>query len=187
MKYFKLILDDSNENDVVCYCEDTKGFEQYDLKEGKFVEDWNENITFHYNPKEGDRFTDYLANDLGWFIVSEKLKDAIGKLNVNGIQYLPVKIVDLKSRAYPNEYYVVNVIEVVDAINLKESVYDVFDFEGEKMYSVIKYAVTKSKINNKDLFKLKGHEIPMFISEKLKNAIEERNITGCSFLEIKSI
>jgi hypothetical protein len=55
MKYFKLILDDSNESDVVCHCDDTHGFEQYELKEGKFIEDWNERITFYFHPQQGDR------------------------------------------------------------------------------------------------------------------------------------
>ena len=147
MKFYKLILDNSNESDVVCHCEDTHGFEQYELKEGTTIKNWNDNITFNFNPNEGDRLTDYLANNLGWFIVSKKLKDTISNLGVEGIQYLPVNIVDLESNSTIIEYYIANILKIVDAINLNNSDYSVMDLDGEKIYSIRKYAVTQDKIN----------------------------------------
>jgi hypothetical protein len=187
MKYYKLILDDSNEKDVVCHCEETFGFEQYELKEGKFIENWNKNITFYYNPKEGDILTDYLANNLGWFIVSKKFKDIINELGTSEIQYLPVNIVDLESNSNKNIYYVANVLEVVDAIDLEHSDYSVMELDNEKIYSIRKYALKQEGIINKDLFKLNGDEIPLFVSESFKHSVETYNITGCDFSEIRTI
>ncbi|GAC43584.1 imm11 family protein [Paenibacillus popilliae] len=186
MKYYKLILDGRNENDVVCHCKDTHGFEQYDLKEGKLIENWNDNITFYFNPQDGNRCTDYLANNLGWFIVSKKVKDIINILGED-VQYLPVNVVDFESNSRIEEYFVANVLEVVDALNLEISDYSVMDLDGEKIYSVRKYAFSEDKINNKNLFKLKGDEIPLFVSETFKQSVEESNITGCDFLEIRTI
>ncbi|WP_397537123.1 imm11 family protein [Rummeliibacillus pycnus] len=188
MKYFKLIIDDSNDNDVVVHCEDTLGFEQYELKEGNYLENWSDNITFYYNLRDGNRFTDYLANNWGWFIVSEKLKRLINTIG-EGVQFLPVNVVDFesKTRIEDDEYFVANVLEVVDALNLENSDYSVMDIDGEKIYSVRKYAVSEEKINNKNIFKLKGDEIPFFVSETFKQLVEGSNITGCDFLEIRSI
>lgn len=187
MKYFKLILDTTNDNDVVVNCENTLGFEQYELKEGNFLKYWNDNITFYFNPHDGNRFTDYLANNLGWFIVSKKFKSLINKIE-EGVQFLPVNVVDIESKTrLDDEYFVANVLEVVDALNLENSDYSVMDLDGEKIYSVRKYAVTKEKINNKAIFKLKGDEIPLFVSETFKNLVGENDITGCGFLEIKTI
>ncbi|WP_102275578.1 imm11 family protein [Cytobacillus massiliigabonensis] len=188
MKYFKLILDNSNDNDVVVHCEDTHGFEQYELKEGNFLENWCDNITFYFNINDGNRFTDYLANNLGWFIVSKKFKELIK--NIDGdIQFLPVSVIDLKSKSKIefDEYFVANVLGVVNALNLENSDYSVIGLDGEKIYSVRKYAVSEDKINNKNIFKLKGDEIPVFVSETFKQLVEEGNITGCGFLEIKTI
>lgn len=188
MKYFKLILDDSNDNDVVVHCEDTHGFEQYELKEGNFLENWNDNITFYFNLYDGNRFTDYLANNLGWFIVSKKFKDLIKKIEED-VQFLPVNIVDFESKYQieNDEYFVANVLGIVDALNLENSDYSVMDLDGEKIYSVRKYAVSEDKINNKNLFKLKGDEIPLFVSETFKRLVKESNIIGCEFLEIRNI
>jgi hypothetical protein len=65
MRFYKLLMDDSDDRDVVAYCIDTKGFEQYELSEGKYIYNWNSEITFYFDPKEGERLTDYLANNLG--------------------------------------------------------------------------------------------------------------------------
>lgn len=188
MKYFKLILDASNDNDVVVHCEDTHGFEQYELKEGNFLENWNDNITFYFNLQDGNRFTDYLANNLGWFIVSKKFRNLINRIG-EGVQFLPVNVIDFesKSRIEDDEYFVANVLDVVDALNLENSDYSVLDLDDEKIYSVRKYAVSEDKINNISLFKLKGDEIPLFVSETFKQLVEESNITGCDFLEIRTI
>ncbi|WP_231686919.1 imm11 family protein [Bacillus sp. JCM 19034] len=78
-------------------------------------------------------------------------------------------------------------MDVVDALNLENSEYSVIDLDGEKIYTVRKYAVSNSTINNKNIFKLKGDEIPLFASETLKQSVEENNISGCAFLEIKTI
>jgi len=188
MKYFKLILDDSNDNDVVVHCEDTHGFEQYELKEGNLLENWNDNITFYFNLNDGNRFTDYLANNLGWFIVSRKFKDIIKKVG-GEVQFLPVNVVDFvsKSKIENDEYFVANVLSIVDALNLENSDYSVMDLDGEKVYSVRKYAVSQDKINNTNVFKLMGDEIPLFVSETFKQLVEENKITGCEFLEIRTI
>ncbi|QHE53681.1 imm11 family protein [Pontibacillus sp. HMF3514] len=187
MKYYKLMLDVHNEDDIVCYCEDSYGFEQYELDEGKFIEEWNKDITFYYHPKEGSIATDYLANDLGWFIVSSKFKNILENMDGISIQFLPVNIINSYDHSQLSGYYVANILTVLDALNLEGSDYSVIDLDDEKFYNVKKYAVSKNRINQKNVFKLKGDEIPVFISGVIKEQIEEELVTGCDFLEIKVI
>ncbi|WP_349407789.1 imm11 family protein [Pseudalkalibacillus sp. SCS-8] len=187
MRYFKLLLDDSNENDVVGHCNNTHGYEQYELSNGKFIQDWNTDITFVFNPSEGDRLTDYLANNLGWFIVSTRFKEVLCDLDEDGVQYLPVKVVNSEDNTVLNNYYVANVINVVDAINFNHSDYSVISLDNEKIYSIRKYALDKNEINMNHLFKLKGLEIPLFVSESVEKLVTKNNITGCDFLEVKVI
>lgn len=187
MRYFKLLLDDSNENDVIGRCDNTYGYEQYELSEGKYIQDWIKDITFVYNPSEGNRLTDYLANNLGWFIVSSRFKEVLCDLNEGGVQYLPVKVINSEDNTVLNNYYVANVFNVVDAINLNHSDYSVINLDDEKIYSIRKYALNKNEIKMNHLFKLKGFEIPLFVSESVKELVTENNITGCDFLEVKVI
>ncbi len=137
---------------------------------------------------EGSEFTDYLANNVGWFIVSKKFKNLIEKIDEE-TQFLPVNVVDIKSekRLGNNEYFVANVLGVIDALNLENSNYSVMDLDGEKVYSVRKYAVSTNKIKYKNVFKLKGDEIPLFVSERFKQLVEESGITGCEFIKIINV
>ncbi|MCM2603437.1 hypothetical protein NDQ57_01800 [Rossellomorea marisflavi] len=61
------------------------------------------------------------------------------------------------------------------------------DLDGEKIYSVRKYAVSTNKIKYKNVFKLKGDEIPLFVSERFKQLVEESGITGCEFIKIINV
>ncbi|MGG3844724.1 imm11 family protein [Aeribacillus composti] len=186
MRFYKLLMYDSDDRDVVAYCIDTKGFEQYELSEGKYIHNWNSEITFYFDPKEGERLTDYLANNLGWFIVSERFKAILEKVD-DGIQYLPINVVIKGENKILKGFSVANILNVVDALNLENSDYSVFELDGESIYSIKKYALCKEAIQSKHIIKLKGDEIPIFISEELRELIEKNNITGCDFLEVKVI
>jgi len=186
MRFYKLLMDDSGDRDVVAYCIDTKGFEQYELSEGKYIRNWNSEITFYFDPKEGERLTDYLANNSGWFIVSERLKAILEEVD-DGIQYLPINVVNKGENKILKGFSVANILNVVDALNLENSDYSMFELDGESIYSIKKYALCKEAIQSKHIIKLKGDEIPIFMPEELRELIEKNNITGCNFLEVKVI
>lgn len=187
MQYYKLMLDDSCEDDIMCHCEETYGIEQYELKKGKFFNSWDQRITFYYDPNEGERQTDYLANNLGWFIVSSKLKGVLDGLEKDNIQYFPVRIINKCTNEPLEGYFVANIINVVDALCLDHSKYSVFELDGEKIYSVQKYALTKENVAGKHIFKLKCDEIPVFVSEEFREEVEKIGIIGCDFQEVKVV
>ncbi len=58
---------------------------------GKRYEGWDGRFTFFYDQSEGSFPSDYLANDKGWFVVSDKLKRMMESLDTE-IQYLPVEV-----------------------------------------------------------------------------------------------
>lgn len=188
MKYYKLLLlDDSNQNDIVCFCKDSKGFEQYHLKEGKFIKNWNEDLTFYFKPEEGIEQTDYLANNLGWFLVSNNFKSLLQEIDKSEIQYLPVRVVNAKDNSIITGYSVVNILNVLDVLNLEHSDYSVIEIDDEKVYSIRKYIINKNAVIDYHIFKISGYEIPMFVSDEFKNGVLKQEITGCDFLEIKAI
>jgi hypothetical protein len=187
MRYYKLLLDDSNQNDIVCYCKDSYGFEQYHLKEGKWIKNWNENLTFFFNPSEGSRETDYLANDLGWFLVSSKLKNLLQELANNEIQFLPVTVVNSENNGLLEGYSVANVLSVLDVLNFDFSDYSVIELDDEKVYSIKKYAINQNNVTEFHIFKIEGAEIPIFVSEVFKDMVSKNRFTGCDFLEVKAI
>lgn len=188
MKYYKLIYDFENDNDYIgCTVSDKFNINQYIVCEGKKVDDWNDNTLLEFSSDEGDIESDYLANNYGWLVFSENFKKKMDCLIENDIQYLDIKIRNTKNQSELAGYKVVNVITVMDALDLENSKYDLFELDDEKIMSIEKYALKKDRIVNSNIFKLKDDTIPTFVSEKFKKIVEENNLTGFQFLEIKVV
>lgn len=102
------------------------------------------------------------------------------------IQFLTVKIKEKNSKDIINNYYIANVIKVVDALCLEKSQYFETEIEGRgTIYTVSKYGVYAEKTDDADVFKLSNRQqIPIFVSEKFKDIIEKNNITGILLSEI---
>lgn len=187
MKYYKLSMDMERKHDIICHYENDFGIWQNELVVGKVFKGWDGRFSFVYDKTEGYIATDYLANDKGWFVVSEKLKLLMENMNTE-IQFLPVKIVSKQDGEEMN-YYIANIVKLVDALCLKESKY--FEINIQKLgtiYTVSKYAIYENKTDNADIFKLSNRqEIPIFVSERFKKMLAANDITGISLREIKVV
>ncbi len=93
MRYYKLSMDMERENDIILHCKNRERFESYTFKDGEYYHNENERIELCFNEEEGNIWTDYLANDEGWFIVSENLKQILQELN-SEIQFIDIIIFD---------------------------------------------------------------------------------------------
>ena len=83
MKYYKLSMDMERDNDIICHYENDYGIQQNALNVGKIFQGWDDRFEFFYTKEEGDIWTDYLANDKGWFLVSNKLKKLLESVNTD--------------------------------------------------------------------------------------------------------
>ena len=84
-------MDMERENSIILHCKNRERFESYSFKDGEYYHNENERIELFFDEKEGDVWTDYLANDKGWFIVSEKLRLILQSLN-SEIQFIDIII-----------------------------------------------------------------------------------------------
>lgn len=185
MKYYKLGMDMERENDVICHYQNDFGMGQNVFNVGRFYEGWNGKFEFYYDKTEGYIVTDYMANDKGWFVVSQKLKSILETMNTE-IQFLSVEIVEKNSNERIEGYYIANIIRVVDALCLEKSDYFETEIPGIGLiYTVSKYGIYYEKTRDSDIFKLSNRqEIPIFVSERFKEKMEIENITGISLREI---
>lgn len=188
MKYYKLSMDMERENDIICHFQNDYGIQQNALNTGKVFENWDDRFEFFYTKEEGDVWTDYLANDKGWFLVSNRLKTLLESVNTD-IQFLKVGIKETNNGEDFKQYYIANIIKVVDALCLDKSEYFETEIEGiGTIYTVSKYGIYADKTDSADVFKLSNRqEIPIFVSEKFKDLIQKVNITGISLTEISVV
>lgn len=187
MRYFKLSMDMNRSNDVVCHYENNYGIQQNVFHIGKKYLNGNEQFKFVFDENEGKELTDYLANDKGWFVVSAKFKNLLEKMNTD-IQFLKVEVLERSSQR-KCDYYIANILRLVDALSLEDSDYFETDIpQLGKIYTVSRFAICKNKVQNSDVFKLANRqEIPIFVSNNFKRIIEENEITGIALREVKTV
>lgn len=185
MRYFKLIYDyDKDEDYINCNFANIHNMDEYIVSDGKLINNWDI-ITFEFNPIEGEVFTDYVANLYRWLIVSKKFKKVTKELIQSQVQYLPVNLIN-RITAENQLCYVANIINVIDALDIEKSKYSIFELDDEKIISVEKYVLKEKQLKDNHIFRLKNDTIPVFVSEILKNKIEENKLLGFSFLEIET-
>lgn len=168
---------------VFCDTGDIGSLNKYILSRGEKIDEWKD-VVFQYNPDDGTEFTDYLLNVYRWPIVSASFREQTKDLTGGQVQYLPVRITDRATGEEAGPYFAANIINVADALDLDNSDYSIFELDDEKILSIKKHALKGGELEGSHIFRLKGELIPVFVSEPLKEVIEDCNFTGFDFLEV---
>ncbi len=187
MKYYKLVYDYENDEHYINCDEPHIGdMDEYCVSNGKKIDNWQD-VSFGYNSREGNIVSDYVANLFRWFLVTNYFVDSVADIfNEQNVQLLPVTLIDKSGCKENITCQVVNILDVIDdALDLDNSKYDFFELDDERILSVEKYALKKENIKNHDLFRIKDDTIPIFVSEKIKKIIVEKEMKGFVFIEIE--
>jgi hypothetical protein len=182
-------MDDKSENDIVGHCTNDYGIGYDALCQGKEFLNWNDDFMFYYNKSEGDIPTDYLANDKGWFLISGHLKELLEEMRI-ACQYFNIPVIEAVTNAPLNPYYGANILQLMDALCLDASEYSTMTVKKSNnvFHSIKKFAVHESKLNGIDVFKLAtGSVFPIFVSQRFKDEVRKRNLTGMDFQEIRVV
>ncbi len=180
MKYFKLLYDyNKSKNYTICH---SKKELEYNFKKGISINEYNE-VDFFYDPNEGEIMSDYISHIDRIPLFSEKFKDLTKDLLKDSVQYLPVNIINVKSNKIIRAF-IVNIVEVLDALSLQDSKHTVTIFKNKEYFNVSKYALKKEVLKNKPIIRLENDLIPIFISEDLKKIIQKNKLIGFDFTEV---
>ena len=188
MDYYKMMFDGSKKRDDDIMARPYVGIkDSYIVFDGVFISDWNDDFAFWYDPKEGHLATDFLGNVYGWQIFSERALKLFGDIISNDIQLLPTKVINRDTGQETGKYFVVNVLPLLDALDLENSVYNYHGPKDVAHLSVIKYGIKKEKVAGHHIFRLRDSKFSLFVSGEFKKVVEENKMLGRDFLKIKSI
>ena len=132
-------------------------------------ENWDPNNAFYYAPA---KIADILHTWLRIMWVSERLKNILEANWINqereDVQFLPIRIFDLETKSIELKwYYLMNIL------NLLKDWLDKWKNEPKSLHD---YILDWTVINNYHIFKLRGHISRIFLSEKIKQALEESDL-----------
>ena len=188
MKFFRLIFafneaDDANY--VSCNAGQIHGLSEYSAMEGKSLQTKWPLVTLPYNTKEGSVFSDYLHNVYGWLLVSDRFIHCVKPFAEEAVEYLDITILNSSTGQERTDYKVANVIDVVDALDLDNSVYDTYVAAGKEFKVIRKFSLKFPAVQNHHIFKLPCEPASVFVSEEIKNIIEKHSMTGFDFIPVQ--
>lgn len=122
-------------------------------------------------PMMGDSY--FIVNDFALKIFWEIASDELECLDI----------------IYPGKKYtLVNIINVLECLDLEESVYKTYKGDKRRIQKMDKYCFLPKLLQSKNLFKIKNMDGNiMFCSDKLKEALELGGIKGIGFEHIATI
>lgn len=185
MEYYKLMYDYENDTDAgfIRIDENSLSFNRYAVNESEHLGVYK---IFCEVEQENRGNYDYIANNLAWLIVSEKIKKAFCNFNLGEYEFIEVR----QANNHETVGYLVHCMNLLDALDESKSIcvkkkYIVDEIEHEHI-SVLKYAIKANKVGNLDIFKLKKSNIPYFVSKSIKERLTVIEAKGFDFLKIRT-
>ena len=166
--------------DEIEYVGIKKGYFRYIITDGKYIDDWPK-VEYYYNSKTSSLESEYLVNTGMWPIIHKKVKEEFETQGITGIQYLPIKLIDEITNKESNDYVVMNILNMIEAIDLEKSEYkynEEYDF-----YSFIPVTTyfDEEECDKYDIFRASKNTIGIYVSQKIKDIVESNRWIGFEF------
>ncbi|WP_046755833.1 imm11 family protein [Kordia jejudonensis] len=154
---------------------DMSVYDQY--ADGISLKEKDIKITYHKNRGEVQHFIDNLYS---LPTLSEQVTEILLKHCKNEIELYPVH---LEKKTNLN-FFFVNLLHLVDVIDFEKSDCVLLTPDVKIIEEVEKLVLFEEKIQGLNIFRLKGLKLQIVVSEKLKNDLEQLNLSELEFIPI---
>ncbi len=187
--YWVVSCDNTVENPLVVDSADL-GVDPERLDIGEPLERWSELAWLRAKKLENDGLPDdVVQNHLGLPVFSSRLRAALEKAVVRGIQYLPIRLFRPNGQEIIG-FSIANVIERRRALDRCRSDYDVFpddyflsDRRGN-VRGIRTAALNTEALAGCDILRLDEFPSSVYVSERFRKAFDVGGHTGYSFREV---
>ena len=167
------------------------GYSKYSFFTGMRIDNWKSNIFFQAKKKRNNGEPDDVLQSATMLpIYSPRMINALKLGGIEGIQYLPIEILQ-SSGEITEGFCIANILNLVGAFDEEKSVFRRFsrDFPNPnvrgKITGIRKSVLRKEMLTGCDIIRLKESNLCIYVSEKFKDIFEQNGFTGYSFSEIE--
>ena len=164
--------------------------DELELRACHSLSTWSGNAWVRSDSRESDgQPDDALVSSFFVPIFSPRLREALQKAQITGIQYLPIRVL-LSTGLELGGFSVANVLHCSDALDLQKSNYECFPNDHPvsskrgKVRDIRKAVLVKSKLEGADLIRLSQYKLALYASERFVRIFEGLGGTGLSFREV---
>lgn len=159
------------------------GVELYDAQRGMPLSAKIDHLTFQFNPDEGDVLEDFMR-DVGWVLVSDKMKAAIECIQKENLEFIPVSIINSKTQEVVSQsYYVLVVTRLTDCFQREKSLW----FKTSSYISVTILAIDGNRLDGQHVLRVVEDPFRLVVSQKIYKKLRQEKLTGMSFGNVSVI
>lgn len=168
--------------DEIEYEDVKKGFFDNIILAPRSINNWP-NVEFYYSSKVSNLEGEYLLNVKRWPIVHVKVMEEFNIKGIKGLQYFPVKLIDVVTQKVNTNYVLMYVVNFIDAFDMEKSKYkynekyDFYTFIPKETY------LNKSVCLEHDIFRCSKSVASIYVSEQIKKIVEDNHWIGFAFYE----
>ena len=168
--------------DEIVYEDVKKGFFDNIILVPRTINNWP-NVEFYYSSIASNLESDYLLNVKRWPIIHVKVMEEFIKREIKGLQYFPIKLVDVVTRKINQNYVLMYIENFIDAFDMERSKYkynakyDFYTFIPKDTY------LNQSVCLEYDIFRCSKSVAAIYVSDKIKQIVELNNWIGFAFNE----
>lgn len=144
------------------------------------LDEWP-SVEFYYSSLISSRESEFLLNIDDWPLVHQRVKDTFEEEGIAGIQYLPAKLIDVVTNAVNNDYWVMNVLNYIEAYDMEKSKYTYQEKYDSYSFAPHNIVFDEKVCSHYDIFRARKNSMYLYISGKIKRVIEENDWIGFAF------
>lgn len=154
------------------------------LHEGALCASWfPRDLVVPLDKDRGKKIPNAIPNTDHWLFVDGKVK-AVFEANLprGSVEFLPAKVRDHKKSIVDREFWIANVLTVVDCVDLKKSEYVLSEIDPTQVSRFARLVLDPKRIpGTAKLFRLASKKNLVIIREDLGKALRAEKITGMTF------
>lgn len=132
---------------------------------------------------KGIVLTDLVGNTLRMAIVSSRLKSLIEEHAGANVEFLPLSISNHKGRIAAKDYFIANVLDHQDCIDLEHSEVEQLGLEPGRLSGLFRLRILADRIPAEaKLFRLKSMPVAILIRDDLRAVLVAAGLTGVRYI-----
>ncbi len=154
--------------------------QDWKLGEGISCRDWfpMESEVQIYSEK-GIKLTDAIPNYSNKLIISKKLRDIFEEKSGAHFEFFPIKVKDKKGRVVDKEYFIANLLDTVDCVDMEKSEYRICSIIKDQVDRFSLLVFDENRIDSsKNIFRLKDQTKLIVITSNFLKVLVDNGIKG---------
>jgi hypothetical protein len=170
---------------------DLDGHEWRRFEEGRPIQGWNCRAWIQSTSPERDwPADDGLANHFSLLIFSERLRIALDDACINGIQYLPIRVLKSDDTEYTG-YSIANIMNEISMLDRDRSTSSVFSQNclsretGSRFWDARQAGLKEEALRVFDIIRVSDFPEAVYVSQRIVDIWRDHKLTGYSFHKVR--